>query len=106
LDTKKSRYGFMVLWALVFKKKMREYLKISKSSFFFFYFSLCKQLSLKVSKEIFKETDHHAIILAEKDIGVFIPNLKKIYFPPDRKPDGMQIEYITCLNKEGKAYFS
>jgi len=67
---------------------------------------LCKQLSLKVSKEIFKETDHPAIILAEKDIGVFIPNLKKLYFPPDRKPDGMQIEYITCLNKEGKAYFS
>ncbi len=66
----------------------------------------CKVLSLKVSKEIFKETDHPAIILAEKGIGVFIPNLKISYNPPDRRPGGNQIEYLPSLDKESQSYIS
>ncbi len=55
----------------------------------------CKQDTLRVSKEIFKEADHPTIIMAVNGIGFFIPNLKITYIPPDRKPDGMPIEYIT-----------
>ena len=66
----------------------------------------CKVLSLKVSKEIFKETDHPAIILAEEGIGAFIPNLKISCLPPDRRPDGMPIEYFTSLDKENQSYIS
>ena len=66
----------------------------------------CKVLSLKVSKEIFKETDHPAIVLADKGIGVFIPNLKILYNPPDRRPDGNKIEYITSFDKERQSYIS
>ena len=66
----------------------------------------CKVLSLKVSKEIFKETDHPAIILAEKGIGVFLPNLKISYIPPDRSPDGNKIEYFTSFDKENQDYIS
>ena len=66
----------------------------------------CKVLSLKVSKEIFKETDHPAIILAEESIGAFIPNLKISCPPSDRRPDGMPIEYLTSLDKEKQSYIS
>ena len=66
----------------------------------------CKVLSLKVSKEIFKEIDHPAIILADKGIGAFIPNLKILYNPPDRRPDGIPIEYLTNLDKENQTYIS
>ncbi len=67
---------------------------------------LCRGDTLNVSKEIFKEKDHPVIILAENDIGYYIPNLKITYIPPDRRPDGMPIEYITGFDEESQPYFS
>ncbi|NVM45208.1 MAG: hypothetical protein HWN79_09850 [Candidatus Lokiarchaeota archaeon] len=66
----------------------------------------CRLDTLKVSKEIFKNADHPAIILAENGIGYYIPNLKVTYIPPDRRPDGIIIEYITGFDEESQTYFS
>ena len=66
----------------------------------------CREVTLKVSKEIFKRADHPAIIMAVNGIGYFIPNLKITYIPPDRRPVGMPIEYITGFDEESQTYFS
>ena len=66
----------------------------------------CRELTLKVSKEIFKKADHPTIIMAEKGIGTFISDLKITYIPPDRRPDGMLIEYIVGFDEESQTYFS
>ena len=66
----------------------------------------CKQMTLRVSNEIFKEQDHPAIMMAENGIESYFPNLKITYIPPDRRPEGMPIEYITGFDKEIQTYFS
>jgi len=66
----------------------------------------CRQDMLKVSKKVFKKADHPVIIIATNGIGSFIPNLKITYIPPDRRPDGMPIEYITGFDEESQSYFS
>ena len=66
----------------------------------------CRKDTLKVSKEIFKNVDHPAIIMAKNGIGYLIPNLKITYIPPDQRPDGMPIEYITDFDEESQTYFS
>ena len=66
----------------------------------------CRLITLAVSKEIFKEVDHPAIILAERGIGTFIPNLKITYIPPEMRPDGIDIEYITDFDQDSMTYYS
>jgi len=66
----------------------------------------CRRYTLKKSKQIFKEADHSAIIMAEKGIGYFIPNLNITYIPPDRRPDGMPIEYISDFDEDSQDYYS
>jgi len=68
----------------------------------------CKVMTLKVSKEIFKDANHPTVIMAVNGVGSFIQNLKITYIPPDRRPDGMPlpIEYITGFDEESQTYFS
>jgi hypothetical protein len=66
----------------------------------------CRAVTLKISEEIFKEENHPAIVLAKRGIGVYIPNLKVIYVPPDRRPDGIPIEYIAGFDKNSYSYYS
>jgi hypothetical protein len=66
----------------------------------------CRLDTKKVSKGIFKKADHPAIIMAENGIGYYIPNLKVTYIPPDRRPGGMPIEYITGFDEESQTYYS
>jgi len=66
---------------------------------------LCQQITFNVSKQIFKDANHPAIIMALNGIGSFIPNLRIKYIPPDRRPDGMPIEYITDLMRIVKHIF-
>jgi len=47
-----------------------------------------------------------AIILAKKGIGTYFPNLNLIYRPPEKRPDGISIEYITGFDKNSYEYYS
>ena len=66
----------------------------------------CRDITLRISEEIFKENDHPAILLAKKGIGAFFPNLKLIYAPPDLRSNGIPIEYIYGFDRGGYEYYS
>ena len=66
----------------------------------------CRIITLKISEEIFGDSNHPAIILAKNGIGTYFPNLSLIYAPPDLKPDGIPIEYIDEFDKESYDYYS
>jgi hypothetical protein len=66
----------------------------------------CKIITLNITEEKFKEKNHPALILAKHGIGVFIPNLQLRYVPPERRPDGMPIEYVYGFDRESQSYFS
>ncbi len=66
----------------------------------------CRTITLNISEAIFKYNDHPALILAKNGIGVFIPDLKIIFVPPERRPDGMLIEYVYGFDRESQSYFS
>ncbi|MFX1495231.1 MAG: hypothetical protein ACFFBZ_13175 [Promethearchaeota archaeon] len=67
---------------------------------------LCREKTLKVTEEIFNDKNHPALIIAKNGIGTFIPNLTLVYLPPNRKPDGIPIEYVYGFDKESQTYFS
>ena len=66
----------------------------------------CRDITLRVSEAIFKETDHPAIILAKKGIGTYFPNLQLIYAPPDLQRDGIPIEYIHGFDMGSYDHYS
>jgi len=66
----------------------------------------CREITRRISEEVFKEADHPAIILAKKGIGTYFPNLNLIYRPPEKRPDGISIEYITGFDKNSYEYYS
>jgi hypothetical protein len=66
----------------------------------------CREITLRVTKGIFKEADHPAMILAKNGIGTFFPNLKLTYVPPERRPEGISIEYVHGFDRESQPYFS
>ncbi len=65
----------------------------------------CRNITLRISEEIFKESNHPAIILAKNGIGTYFPNLPLIYAPPDLKSEA-QIEYIYNFDQESYDYIS
>ena len=66
----------------------------------------CRSITLKVSEQVFSDVKHPAIVLAKNGIGTYIPNLKLIYLPPERRPEGLEIEYVHGFDKESQTYFS
>jgi hypothetical protein len=66
----------------------------------------CRVLTLKLTEEIFKESDHPAVILAKNGIGSYMPTMELRYLPPVRKPGGIKIEYLPDFDKESYAYYS
>ena len=66
----------------------------------------CQTITLNVSEKIFKNKNHPAVIMAENGIGYYIGNLQIRYVPPDRRPDGIHIEYLYGFDKESQSYFS
>ena len=66
----------------------------------------CREITLKVTEEVFKDVNHPAMILAKNGIGAFIPKLKLIYPPPERRPEGTSIEYVHGFDRESQTYFS
>ena len=66
----------------------------------------CREITLRVTQEIFEESDHPAMILAKNGIGVFIPNLEIKDKPPEWKLNKIPIEYVYGFDRESQDYFS
>ena len=93
---------YEIIWAYTYHILLHEYIH----SLGVLNENQCRILTLKLTKEIFTESDHPAIILAENGIGTFIPNLKLRYNPPIKKPDEIVIEYLAEFEKESFDYYS
>jgi len=66
----------------------------------------CRIVTLKISEEIFMDSNHPAINLAKNGIGTYFPNLNLIYTPPDLKPEGIPIEYVYEFDNQSYDYYS
>lgn len=66
----------------------------------------CKKMTLEVTKEIFKNPKHPAMILATNGIGSYFPNLHLIYAPPGLERGGLKIEYINGFDEDSYSYYS
>ena len=93
---------YEIVWAYTYNILLNLYLK----SLGFSDEHFCREATLKVSKAIYKEQDHPAILMAANGIEAFFPNLKLTSIPPDRRTDGMSIEYITGFDEEDQDYYS
>ncbi len=66
----------------------------------------CRLITKDLSKKIFKENNHPAVIFADRGIGAFFSNFKLIYNPPGMKPEGIYIEYIKGFDENSYSYYS
>ena len=66
----------------------------------------CRILTLKVSEENFKDSDHPAVVLARKGIGAYFTNVSIRYAPPDYQPGGIPVEYLKHFDTESLSYYS
>ncbi len=66
----------------------------------------CQQITLEITKQVFKDSKHPAVVLAFKGIGAFFPNLHLIYAPPNYDPQkGWQKDRVKEFDKESFRYF-
>jgi hypothetical protein len=94
---------YEIVWAYTYHILLHEYIH----SLGIWDEQICREITLRVSQEIFKgEADHPALILAKEGIGTYFPNLRLIYKPPEMRPDGMIIEYIPGFDSESYSYYS
>lgn len=93
---------YEVIWAYTYHILLHEYIH----SLGVWEEQQCRAITLRISEEIFEESDHPAMILAKSGIGTYFPNLQIIYRPPERRPDGISIEYISGFDRESYAYYS
>ena len=54
----------------------------------------CQAVTLKISEEIFDDSDP-ALILAKRGIGAYFKDLNIMYAPPELSPHGFSIEYVS-----------
>ena len=96
---------YEIVWAYTYHILLHEY--VHSFGGVFLNEQQCRDMTLRISEETFKEKDHPAILLAKKGIGTFFPNLKLIYAPPGFQPDGtVPIEYIYDFDRESFEYYS
>jgi hypothetical protein len=93
---------YEIIWAYTYHILLHEYIH----SLGILDEQQCKIVTLKISEEIFMDTDHPAIVLAKNGIGTYIPHLKVHYLPPEKRPDVIPIEYINGFDRESQSYFS
>ncbi|MFX1591243.1 MAG: hypothetical protein ACFFCL_01000 [Promethearchaeota archaeon] len=93
---------YEIVWAYIYHILLHEYIH----SLGILNELQCRRITLKVSENIFKDTNHPAIILAKNGIGTYFPNLHLIYAPPDLSSEGIPIEYIYNFDPESFEYYS
>jgi len=92
-----------IVWAYTYHILLHEYIH----SLGFLNEKQCQALTLEISKNVFKEANHPAIVLATKGIGAFFPNLPLIYAPPDFDPRyGLKVERLKEFDRGShQSYF-
>ena len=65
----------------------------------------CQAITLKISEEIFNDSDP-ALIFAKRGIGAYFKDLNILYAPPDLNRQGFSIEYVSGFDRESQTYFS
>lgn len=93
---------YEIVWAYTYHILLHEYLH----SLGVWNEEQCRALTLSITEEIFKKSNHPALILARNGIGAYFPDLKIIYKPPEQRPDGISIEYLSGFDKESYSYYS
>jgi len=93
---------YEIVWAYTYHILLHEYIH----SLGILNEQQCRNITLRISEKVFKESNHPAIILAKNGIGTYFPNLPLIYAPPDLKPDGIPIEYIINFDHGSYDYIS
>lgn len=93
---------FEIVWAYTYHILLHEYIH----SLGIIDEHQCRIVTLKISEEIFMDSNHPAINLAKNGIGTYFPNLNLIYPPPDLKPDGIPIEYVYEFDNQSYDYYS
>lgn len=93
---------FEIVWAYTYHILLHEYIH----SLGIIDEQQCRIVTLKISEEIFMDSNHPAINLAKNGIGTYFPNLNLIYSPPDLKPDGIPIEYVYEFDNQSYDYYS
>lgn len=66
----------------------------------------CRDITQRISKQVYKDDNHPARRIARKGIGTFFPDLDFIYAPPQRKPEGISIEYVSGFDRNSYSYYS
>ncbi len=92
---------YEIVWAYTYHILLHEYIH----SLGILNEQQCRNITLRISEEIFKESSHPAIILAKNGIGTYFPNLPLIYAPPDLKSEA-EIEYIYNFDQGSYDYIS
>ena len=97
-----EQQSYEIIWAYTYHILLHEYIhslgELDEER--------CRVITLRVSEEIFDESNHPAVILAKNGIGAYFSDLQLIYSPPDLKPDGIPIEYIKYFDRESYEHYS
>lgn len=91
-----------VIWAYAYHILLHEYLH----SLGIIDENACRRATLEVTEAIFDEETHPAMIFARKGIGAYFPNLNITYIPPQRRPEGIAIEYVKGFDRNSYSYYS
>lgn len=66
----------------------------------------CRQITHQITKEVFKDSKHPAVVLAFKGIGAYFPDLRLIYAPQNYGFQGQwQIDRVREFDRESFRYF-
>ena len=90
------------IWAYTYHILLHEYVH----SLGFLDENQTRSVTLQISKEVFKDPKHPALIIARRGIGAFIPNLPLIYAPLNFDPRGLKIDVVKEFDRSSQTYYT
>lgn len=97
-----GQHNHEIIWAYTYHILLHEYLH----SLGILNERKCRKATLEVTEAIFEEENHPAVVMAKKGIGAYFKNLEFIYAPPNRRPQGVSVEYVQGFDKNSYSYYS
>lgn len=64
-----------------------------------------RALSLQISRKTYKDPENPAVIIAERGIGAYFPNIPLIYAPDEYQPSGLRIDVVKEFDRGSKTYY-